>query len=104
MRPDPAPDVLPLLWDQHCCLPLTPDADVGQLLRFRDVGASFVSVNVGYRPNAADATLRVLDSFRRQVAADERLLLASSADDVVAAQVSGRLAVAFDLEDANPAL
>jgi membrane dipeptidase len=93
---------MPMLWDQHCCLPLTPDADVGPLLRFRDIGASFVSVNVGYRPNDADETLRVLDSFRRQIAADERLLLAGSAADVVAAHEAGRLAVAFDLEDANP--
>ncbi|MFB9833355.1 dipeptidase [Actinoallomurus acaciae] len=93
---------LPPLWDQHCCLPLTPDADVGGLLRFREIGASFVSVNVGYAPNDAASTLMVLESFRRQLAADRRFLLAGSAADVVTAQASGRLAVAFDLEDANP--
>jgi membrane dipeptidase len=92
----------PLLWDQHCCLPLTPAADVGDLLRFREIGASFVSVNVGYAPNDAESTLAILGSFRRQLAADERFLLAGSAADVVTAQASGRLAVAFDLEDAGP--
>jgi membrane dipeptidase len=92
----------PLLWDQHCCLPLTPTADVGDLLRFREIGASFVSANVGYAPSDADTTLAILESFRRQVAGDARFLLAGSADDVTAAHAQGRLAVAFDLEDANP--
>jgi membrane dipeptidase len=97
-----ADDLPPLLWDQHCCLPLLPDADVTPLLRFREAGASFVSVNVGYAPNDADSTLAILDSFRRQLTADERFLLAGSADDVKTAHASGRLAVGFDLEDANP--
>lgn len=92
----------PMLWDQHCCLPLAPTADVRDLLRFREIGAGFVSVNVGYAPNDADSTLTILESFRRQIAADERFLLAASAADVDAAHASGRLAVAFDLEDANP--
>ncbi|MCO5986603.1 dipeptidase [Actinoallomurus spadix] len=95
-------DLQPLLWDQHCCLPLRPDADVGHLLRFQEIGGSFVSVNVGYAPNDADSTLRILESFRRQLATDQRFLLAGSAADVVTAQATGRLAVAFDLEDANP--
>lgn len=95
-------DLPPLLWDQHCCLPLTPDADIGHLLRFREIGASFVSVNVGYAPNDADSTLKILESFRRQLTMDERFLLAASATDVATAHASGRLAVAFDLEDANP--
>jgi membrane dipeptidase len=90
------------MWDQHCCLPLTPTADVGNLLRFREIAASFVSANVGYAPSDADTTLAILESFRRQVADDARFLLAGSADDVTAAQAQGRLAVAFDLEDANP--
>jgi len=97
-----ADDLPPLLWDQHCCLPLLPTTDVSPLLRFREIGASFVSVNVGYAPNDADSTLAILESFRRQLTADERFLLAGSADDVEAAHGDGRLAVAFDLEDANP--
>jgi len=94
--------VPPLLWDQHCCLPLVPDADVRELLRFREIGAGFVSVNAGYAPNDADSTLALLAAFRRQIFADERFVLAASAADVVTAHASGRLAVAFDLEDANP--
>jgi membrane dipeptidase len=92
----------PMLWDQHCCLPLLPTADVSPLLRFHEIGAGFVSVNVGYAPSDADSTLAVLESFRRQLGADERFLLAGSADDVRTAYAGGRLAVAFDLEDAGP--
>ena len=95
-------DTSPLLWDQHCCLPLSPAADIAPLLRFREIGAAFVSVNAGYAPNDADSTLAILESFRRQLAADERFRLGGSADDVERAHADGRLAVAFDLEDANP--
>jgi hypothetical protein len=47
---------VPLLWDQHCCLPLSPAAEVGQLLRFQEIGASFVSANVGYAPTRSGAS------------------------------------------------
>ena len=50
-----------------------------------------------------EATMRVLSSFRRQVLLrDDEFLLATTPDDVLAAQRSGRLAVGFDLEDTNP--
>ncbi|MDN3352365.1 membrane dipeptidase [Actinomadura sp. DC4] len=91
-----------MLWDQHCALPLSPSADVADLLRFREIGAGFMSVNVGYAPNDADSTLAILKSFRRQLSDDERFLLAASAEDVLTAHAQDRLAVAFDLEDANP--
>jgi hypothetical protein len=25
----------PLLWEQHCCLPLSTEADIGELARYR---------------------------------------------------------------------
>lgn len=30
----------PLLWEQHCCLPLERHADVGELARYRRPGAA----------------------------------------------------------------
>lgn len=92
----------PLLWDQHCCLPLSPQADVGELARYNRPGGSFVSANVGYSPHAYGFVLSLLDAFRRGVAADERLLLAASIGDIVSARDGGRVAVAFDLEDSGP--
>lgn len=92
-----------VLWDQHCCLPLLPDADITPLLRYLDIGASYVSVNVGYAPHGIESTIEVLSSFRRQVLdAPEHFRLTTSATDVLSAREEGRLAVGFDLEDTNP--
>lgn len=41
-----------LLWDQHTCLALRPDADVGELVHYARPGGAYVSVNVGYSPHS----------------------------------------------------
>ncbi|MFE1981257.1 membrane dipeptidase [Streptomyces mirabilis] len=92
----------PLLWEQHCCLPLERCADVGELARYRRPGGSFVSVNVGYVPHSAEDVTGLIASWRQRIAADERLRLAASVDDVEAAGRAGDVAVAFDLEDSGP--
>ncbi len=90
-------------WEQHCCLPLRADSDIAPLLRYRQVGVGYVSVNVGYAPHSLDDSIRVLSSWRRQVRrASDSLELVATADDVTAAQQAGRLVVGFDLEDTNP--
>lgn len=92
-----------LVWEQHCCLPLDPDTDVDELWRYAEAGASFVSVNVGYAPHDVADTIRVLSGFRRQLLArPDRYVLARTVADVRTAQSTGRLAVAFDLEDTRP--
>jgi membrane dipeptidase len=92
-----------ITWEQHCCLPLEAGCDITPLLRYRDIGVSYLSVNVGYAPHDIDATMRVLASWRRQVLLrGEEFLLATTTGDVLEAQRSGRLAVGFDLEDTNP--
>ncbi|WP_372671804.1 dipeptidase [Amycolatopsis kentuckyensis] len=92
-----------LVWEQHCCLPLDPDTDVEMLWRYAEAGASFVSVNVGYAPHGIADTIRVLSGFRDQLLdRPERYVLVRTTEDVRAAEATGRLAVAFDLEDTNP--
>src|SRR6266511_1104853 len=72
----------PLLWDQHCCLPLSARADVGTLARYLRPGGSYVSVNVGYVPHSSSDVLALLGMFRRRIAADERYLLAASVREI----------------------
>ncbi|MBB4685736.1 dipeptidase [Amycolatopsis jiangsuensis] len=92
-----------LVWEQHCCLPLDPDTDVDELWRYAESGASFVSVNAGYAPHDIADTIRVLSGFRRQLLAEpDRYVLARTTEDVRTAKATGRLAVAFDLEDTRP--
>jgi membrane dipeptidase len=93
----------PFAWEQHCCLPLQAECDIDPLRRYLDVGVSYLSVNVGFAPHDIEATMRVLSSWRRQVAlSSEFFALATTVDDILAARQRGRLAVGFDLEDSNP--
>jgi membrane dipeptidase len=90
-------------WEQHCCLPLAADCDIAPLHRYRQVGVSYVSVNVGYAPHGIAETMPVLSSWRQQVLrASDSFELVASADDIAAARQAGRLVVGFDLEDTNP--
>jgi membrane dipeptidase len=89
-------------WEQHCCLPLGSDCDIAPLDRYRQVGVSYLSVNVGYAPHSLDDSIRVLSSWRQQIRASDSFELVASADDFAAAQQAGRLVVGFDLEDTNP--
>ncbi|WP_258534389.1 hypothetical protein [Streptomyces sp. PT12] len=98
----PPPRRPPLLWEQHCCLPLEHRADIGELARCRRPGGSFVSVNAGYAPHRADDVTGLLMSWRARIAADGRLRLAASVEDIDAAARAGQVAVAFDLEDSGP--
>lgn len=91
-----------LLWDQHTCLPLQLDADVGQLTRYQRPGGAFVSVNAGYSPHTFDDTTALLAHYRSAVAAHPRLQLAAGIDDVAAIVDADGIAVVFDLEDSGP--
>jgi membrane dipeptidase len=91
-----------LLWEQHCCLPLTTSADVGELARYHRPGGTFVSVNVASGPTTPEAAQAVLAHFRAGIAAHPALTLAGTVADIAAARASGQVAVAFDLEDATP--
>ncbi|WP_067852033.1 dipeptidase [Nocardia shimofusensis] len=93
----------PFLWEQHCCLPLSPRADIAELARY-PLG-SYLSVNVGYSRQSTADTLELLHAFRSAAGADGRFRLVHSLDDVAAvadAEQPDRIALAFDLEDAGP--
>jgi membrane dipeptidase len=91
-----------LLWEEHCCLPLTTEAGVDELTRYARRGGAYVSVNVGYSPHSKADALGYLDHFRAGVEANDGLSLAHTADDIDEAHAAGRTVVAFDLEDSGP--
>ena len=91
-----------LLWDQHACLPLQPDADVGYLTRFSRPGTTYVSVNVGYAPQTYADSTNLLAHFRSAISRRGDLRVVASLDDIDAAGDRGQIAVGFDLEDSNP--
>ncbi|WP_405486566.1 dipeptidase [Nocardia sp. NBC_00511] len=94
----------PRLWEQHCCLPLSPGADIAELTRYP--AGSYLSVNVGYSPQTTRDTLELLTQFRRDALTDERFRLVHSIEDAwpsqPTAETDATLALSFDLEDAGP--
>lgn len=90
------------VWEQHCCLPLTTDAHIGDLARYTNPGGTFVSVNVGYAPHGADDVRLLLRSWTAQLRSDERFVRVGTAEDIQLAKNEGAIAVVFDLEDSNP--
>jgi membrane dipeptidase len=93
---------MPLLWDQHTCLPLHTDAEVEPLTRYRRGGGAFLSVNAGYADHTFNDTVALLRHYRAAVNAHPDLELAANFTDVEAISRAGRIAVAFDLEDSAP--
>jgi membrane dipeptidase len=93
-----------LVWDQHGCLPLTPDGSaIDNLELYAQSGVDFVSINVGMDATPPLVAIRVLSAFRHAVLQrEDQFVLALSAQDVVRAKQTGRLAVGFDLEGTEP--
>jgi len=90
------------LWDQHVCLPLVGGTSVDPLARFAQPAGSVVSVNVGYRPQSFADVVALLESFRDQIAADDRFRLGTTSADLQACFAIGGIGVVFDLEDSGP--
>lgn len=92
-----------LVWDAHACMPLHPDADLRALLRHKEAGVDFVSVNVGMDMNPLTQVMTVIASFRAQLVARPDLFVpVVDASDVERSRAEGKLAVAFDLEGGVP--
>lgn len=91
-----------VLWDQHACLPLQLDADVGELLRFGRRGTTLVSINAGYSPQSYADSTALLNHFRTAIAAQPGLVTIDGVGDLGSAGAAGDIAVVFDLEDSGP--
>ena len=88
-----------LIWDNHAGFESRPDVDLSQLNHWRDNGASFVSVNVGYDVRPWTNTIHTLAHVRRWIMARPNdYLLARNTADILQARSDGRLAIAFDIE------
>jgi membrane dipeptidase len=89
-------------WENHACMPLrADDTFLPQLERYRQVGYSVVSVNVGMDLNEIGEVFSTLAHFRNWVNRHaDRFLLINDVDDVMRAKHEGRLGICFDLEGA----
>lgn len=86
-----------MLWEQHCCLPLVPQADITEIARY-PLG-TYASVNIGYSPQSRAHATELAAAFSAAAEADGRFALVGAAADL---GVTDRITLAFDLEDAGP--
>lgn len=88
-----------LIWDAHACMPIRPNQDLSELERYREIGATFVSINVGMDFNDLGHIIRVISGFRAWLTDNaDRFILVDTIEDVYSAKRDGKLAVSFDLE------
>ena len=94
-----------LVWDTHACFPLKPNSDLTELKRYSDSGVNFVSLNIGMDMDSFENVMQVLARFRNHIASHpDEFVQALTVQDILAAKESSKLAIAFDLEGADPLL
>jgi len=92
-----------LVWDAHACFPLNPDANLSELVRYKNSGVAFVSINIGMDMDDFDKVIQVLAGFRNYIKSHpDEYLLAHSVSDIRKAKETNKIAIAFDLEGSEP--
>src|SRR3954467_13838586 len=92
---------MPLIWDNHACIPLKPDSTAipEQLERYRASGVGVVSLNICWDGVSSDLALPMAEAFRACVKQHpDRFLTVGSPGDIDRAQASDHLGVVFDIE------
>ncbi|MFZ9039810.1 MAG: dipeptidase [Gammaproteobacteria bacterium] len=91
-----------LVWDAHAGVFPSPQVDLNLLDEWRQLGASYVSINVGFDVMNWQETLATLAAYRRWVLRHtDRFVLANDAVDIDHARAAGKLALSFDIEGMN---
>ena len=93
-----------VLWDNHGCMPLRPDARfLPQLERYRAGGVSVVSLNVGFGNMSALEHLHILSFMRYWISQhSDKYQLVRHIDDVYRCRSEDKLGITFDIEGMNP--
>ena len=93
---------LGIIWDAHSGFMPDPAADLRNLQMWRDANVNYLSIDVGFDLLPWQQTVRTLADFRHWILAHPSdYALVSSAEEILAAKASGKLAVTFDIEGMN---
>jgi membrane dipeptidase len=92
-----------LVWDAHAGVGPNPNVDLGGLSLWEEVHVNFLSLNIGYDAVPWGNAIKSVAACRHWLAQRaDRFLLVENIDDVLRAKREGKLAIAFDLEGADP--
>lgn len=89
-----------LVWDNHACMPLRPDAAfLPQLERYRAGGVDVVSLNLVFDSLPWTLGIQVAATMRDWLARHaDRYVLAGTTREIREAKAAGKLAIVFDVE------
>lgn len=95
-----------IVWDNHGCMPLRPDGSfLPQLERYREMGATAASLNIGFANMTWTEHLEALSFMRRWIACrPDKYRLIATAADVHVCKMERKLGIVFDIEGMCPVL
>lgn len=93
---------MPLVWDNHGCLPLRPDSEfLPELYRYKRAGVDVVSVNVTFDMMALGHGVEMARFFSEWIETRPDIYVAKAVSDLTARHSVDQLAVVFDIEGAR---
>ena len=91
-----------LVWDAHAGVFPSPEVDLSLLDEWPGLGASYLSVNVGFDVMDWQETMATLAAYRRWVVAHaDRFVLVGDTQDIDRARAEHKFALSFDIEGMN---
>ena len=91
-----------LVWDAHAGVFPSAEVDLNLLDEWPDLGASYLSVNVGFDVMDWQETLATLAAYRRWVVEHaDRFVLVGGVQDIDRARTENKFALSFDIEGMN---
>lgn len=91
-----------IIYDAHACPPFGPESDISTLVRYKNAGVTFVSLNVGFGDMTETDILPIITRIRNFIdsnLSDYRLV--NTVEDITSCKFDNKLGIAFDLEGAN---
>ena len=91
-----------LVWDAHAGVFPSPEVDLNLLDEWSALGASYLSINVGFDVMEWQETMATLATYRRWLTAHtDRFVLAGDTQDIDRARAENKFALSFDIEGMN---
>ena len=91
-----------LVWDAHAGVFPSPQVDLNLLEDWRNKGADYLSINVGFDVMNWHETMATLAAYRRWVLANpDRFTLVGQVADIDQARAENKFALSFDIEGMN---
>jgi membrane dipeptidase len=92
----------PLRWDAHSCPDLKIGADLSFLIRYKNAGINFVSLNVGFDLNNQNETLHLIEYFHQWINKhSDKYAIINNVKQLLECQNKNKLGIAFDIEGCN---